>query len=655
MTESNGRSRYIKLFSLLLISLLVGGVLFYFFGESVITDLYNGRIPFTSIEFSSQTLERPLDYYLERADIIVWDFLVVGLPLTVLFWTLVYFVFRKLLRVSSRQFDWSIPEKEFKYDVLVGFLLYCGITVLYCLPILEKLSTQMIGPPEDNMFFYWNFWWMCEKVMTGSGNLVFTDYMFYPEGTFLYYHSWSFYSLWLSVLLNQFFNQVVTYNIIALHGYPLAGVTAFLLVKYLTRNSYLALLGGFMFAFCPYHFGRTLHHMNLNPIHFVPLLVLFHIKSVRSRGYSNAILAGLFLLLNTLCSWVYMIVCIYFMALSYIYIALKKRGLIVKDVLIKTCLTVGLAIVALSPWLVKMIPIGVQGMKVKGIGRTLFVTDVFSIFVPGEYHWAGNFGPIADINSLFTGNKWEIATYLGLFSLVIIAIVIVRKMAPIHKYLAGVLAFIMLSLGPELHVLGNVLYLALPDSVLAYVPLFSSLRTPVRNILFAYIFWSIAVPIASAALIGSVKKHWLKVLLIVAIPLLIFVDFFRFFDETADLTVPTCYEMIPDEDVGAPLLDLPYGYVAMQYYKYYQTFHNHPMVQGHTSRKLSETLIDTLDFEDIERQREQLTNAEVRYVIIHKDIKGEKSKEGGEVDPAMYNEVYDTVYEDSCTILYRVY
>ncbi len=653
MKISRKHRLFTKLFSVLLACVLVGAIVFAVFGERLVTDLYKGDLPFTGIELFTETPDRPLEYYLERADIIVWDFIVVGLPLTILFWTLVYFAFKRLLSGSYTGTEFRPPRREFRFDLLASFLIYCGITALYCLPVLGKLSTEMLGPPEDNMFFYWNFWWVIEKVLTGEGTLTFTEYMFYPDGTSLFYHSWSFYSIGLAALLGQFFDITTTYNIIALHSYPLTGLTAFMLVKYMTRNSYLALLGGFIFAFCPYHFGRTLHHMNLNSIHFIPLFVLFHIRSVRERGYSNAILSALFLLLSTLCSWVYLVLGLYFLILSYGYLAIRRKRVLIRDIFARTALTAGLVFLTVSPWLVKMMTIGLSGMDVKGVGRTRFVTDVFSLVTPGKFHWAGGIEPISRVNSTFTGNAWEIATYLGIFALAVVAVVYIRQYANVRKYLAGALAFVLLSLGPELHILGRALPIALPDTVLAYVPFFSSVRTPVRNILFVYIIWSIVVPIAGAALISQIKTHWKRIALIMAFPMLIFLDYFKMFQETAEIVVPKCYDEIPEEEADVPLLDLPTGYIAMQYYKYYQAHHNHPIVQGHTSRKLKETLIDTLDLENPDNQRRQLESAGVPYIIFHKTL--EADREQDEVEREWYDSTYQIICEDSLTVLYRVY
>lgn len=641
-----------QLFFVLLFCLFIGAAIYAIFGERIITDLFHGRLPFTSMTVFSGEPGRPLDYYLMRAEIIIWQFIVVGLPLTFLLWALVYKAVTRLISSigSSDVMTNLVPQRRFKYDLLTASIVYILLTVIFSYRIFGSFSAAMIGPPEDNLFFYWNYWWANEKVLGGAGSLTYTNYMFYPEGLSMYYHSWSFYNLAISAVMRIFFDPLTTYNLIALHSFPLSGLAAFFLVRYLTKNSYLALLGGFMFAFCPYHFGRLLHHMNLVAMHFIPLFVLFYIKAIRGKSYRHALIAALFLLLNALCSWMYLIFSCMFVFFSYVYLAIRRRHILMTDVLLKSSVVVGSAVLVLSPWLWQMVSLAFSKSHVSGVGRTLFVTDIFALFVPGHYHWLAGLSPIDAINSTFTGNDWEAAVYLGLPAIIIVVTASLKILPVLAKYLAACLAFLLLSLGPELHILGNAIPVGLPDSLMALLPFVSNVRAPVRYIVYVYLFWSILVPLCTAYLIHSVKKAALKKVLLVGLPLILVVDYMKTVDEISEVSVPHCYEMIEESSERPGILDLPDGYVAMQYYKYYQTFHDHPIVQGHASRKISETLIDRLDFENLEIQKRQLTEHKVKYVMLHKDLQIEDS-----IPPGPYTEVYELLYEDSNKVLLKVY
>ena len=253
------------------------------------------------------------------------------------YWILRYFFLKLDDSVAAlRGDDISIT----KHDWLVAAAIYCLLTVIYYYPCLSTLGTHLIGPPEDNIVGYWDIWWSNDQVLRGSQSLTFSNLLFYPEGSSLYYVAWSFYNQVLSLPLRLFCGNIAVYNLIILHSFPLAGIGAFLLLRYLTRNSWLALLGGFLFAFSPYHFVRAQHHFHINTLQFVPFFVLYFIRTVREGTRRNLILATLFFLLNALADWNYLFFAGYFIVFSYIYLAIRRRRVILGDVIKKSAFIV---------------------------------------------------------------------------------------------------------------------------------------------------------------------------------------------------------------------------------------------------------------------------------------------------------------------------
>jgi hypothetical protein len=82
----------------------------------------------------------------------------------------------------------------------------------------------------------------------------------------------------------------------------------------------------------------------------------------------------------------------------------------------------------------------------------------------------------------------------------------------------------------------------------------------------------------------------------------------------------------------------------------YQSFHRLPIVQGWVSRKIGMSLIDRLEFNDLDRQRQQLVESRVKYVVIHKVLLA-----GQSLDPFVYARYYQNVFEDGQSIVYKVY
>ena len=651
--DAKSRNRVLaQLFFVLLLSLFIGAAIYAIFGERIITDLYNGKVPFTSMTAFSGEHSRPLDYYLMRADIVVWQFIVIGLPVTFLVWILLIKVSRKLLwtKHSPRDLDMNRLAYRFRYDSIVAILVYTSVTLLYCYPVLGSFSTAMLGPPEDNMLSYWNLWWLQDKVLTGDGTLTCTSYLYYPEGTSMYYHAWTFYNLALASILGLFFSPAAVYNIIVLSTFPLAGIGAFLLVRYITKNSWIALLGGFIFAFSPFHVARVLHHANLSSLQFLPLFVLFFIKAIKGKGVRNIVLAAVFMLLNALCDWTYMIFCCYFVIMSYIYLAIRRRRLVLRNVIFKSAAIVGSTIIVVSPWLWKMVSLAFQHPEIKGVGRTDYVADMLGYIVPGSLHWLSETDIVSAVNSTYTGNYWESATYLGIPAILIVIVASHKYLPVMAKYMLGALAFFILTFGPELHILGQAIPVVLPDTVIAFIPLLSSVRAPARYVVFVYLFWSIIVSLSAAILIQSAKKTGIRMLLLIAVPLLLFVDYYTVYHESTEIVYPECYRQIPDTHEEFGILDLPRGYIAVNSYMFYQTGHGCPIVQGWASRKIGKTLIDRLDLVDLNVQKQQLTEAKVKYIVLHDDLQIEDS-----IPPGPYREVYELLYEDSNKVLLKVY
>jgi hypothetical protein len=171
---------------------------------------------------------------------------------------LIYKLFRFLFsKIGVACAELSTPE--LKYDWLIAVAIYALLTVAYFFPCLGSINSALIGPTEDNMQTYWALSWGYDRVLHGTGSFTFVNDVFYPEGSSFYYEAWSFYNQLVSSLLRPVFNQTTAYNLLILLTFPLSGIGAFLLIRHILKNPYLALLGGFLFAFNPAHVGRALH------------------------------------------------------------------------------------------------------------------------------------------------------------------------------------------------------------------------------------------------------------------------------------------------------------------------------------------------------------------------------------------------------------
>jgi hypothetical protein len=538
----------------------------------------------------------------------------------------------------------------FKYDWLVAIGVFIVAALIRFHRILPTITSNVIGPAGDNLQYIWNMWWASNAFSQSGVSLNFSNYIFYPEGTSLYFHSFSFYNLGLTQLLSYAMSPIAAYNVAVMHTFVLGGLGAFLLARYFIKNSYIAVLCGYIFAFNPSHYAHALSHINIASIQFVPFFVLYFVRAVKERTRATLALAAAFFLLNALCDWTYMIFALYFMTFGYVYLMIRRRRIFLGDVATKIGIVMGSALLILSPWLGKMVWLGLTTPGLAGEGHDYFVGDLAGLVTPDVQHPLAQSPLVQGLNQTYSGNLTEATVYLGISLIFLIVINWKGTIRSSAKYLIAVIPFMLLTLGTTIHVAGKSIPIILPYQVLEYVPFLGSVRAPSRHIVYVYLFLAIIVGMVVNAVYQRFRAGKYVSYLIVGIVALILVDFARTANVSTAVSAPACYRSIPAVDASAAILDLPRDYVNVCRYMMYQTFHHHPLVDGWASRKIGKSLIEELDFRDLSRQKEQLSAARVKYIVIHKDLLPPESK----IYIDRYRAIYPTFYEDATAVILKV-
>lgn len=558
--------------------------------------------------------------------------------------------FFKKSRIFSNQ-EGPAKRVSMRYFTAVGGL-YLSITALFFYPTFPFLNNCLIGPPSDNMLQFWNIWWI-NKVLTKPGlHFLFTNCIFYPEGGSLLYHPFSFYNLVLAAAMRPFLSPVLIYNLLILHTFVLAGIGAFMLIHYLTKNSLAAVIGGFVFAFNPSHFAHSLYHLEISSIQFLPFFVLFFIKTVRGNSKKDLFLCAFFFFLNALCSWYYFVFSVSFIILAYAYLAVKRKRVILNDVLFKSLVTVGATSLILMPWLFRMFIYGFRFFEeVQFLGHNTYVADMVALFVPDRYHWLGRVKIIEAINALFTGNDTEKTVYLGIINIFIVSLAFKNIFRWATKYFLGFLVFLVFSMGAFLHIFGWISPILLPYGLIRLIPGFSFARAPSRLIVYVYLFWAIIVAFALKAMLETGKSNIRKKFFSAAVIICIFLDYCRVDNLKTRVYLPPCYYQLKKSPDSFGILDLPGGFDENCRYVMYQTLHGIPIVQGFIARKLTPSLIDYLELGNLAKQKDQLMRNNVKYIIIHKKL----ISSARPVDIDRYKKTYRLEYEDAHNIVFQVY
>jgi len=630
----------------------VAWLLYAVWGHQLVESMYNGEsIGFLNRVITEQST-RPVEFFLQRADEIFYKEVLFFPLCNLFFYFILYKSFKYLLR-NAEGGAVRFPDRKPQYlntDLLIATAVYCIFTVVLFSPYLNNITSHLIGPPEDNQKYLWNMWWGHRAAFDSATRLDFSDYIFFPEGGSLLYNDYSWYNLSLSFMLRPFFSPVTAYNLLILHTFVFAGIGAFMLVKYLTGSQFAALIGGFIFAFNPSHLMHAMHHVNISSIQFMPFFVLFSIRTFKNGTRKDLALASIFLLLNALCDWHYLIFAIYFMGFCYVYLALERKRLLLPEVLIKAGIMIGGTVLVLSPWLFRMIILGLTRSEITGAGHGGYVVDAVGPLLPHTYHILASLPIIQDVYYRISGNVWESCAYLGLVNLMILAFAFRRLVSKMAIYLCGILTFFVLSMGTYVHILGAKMPIMLPYSIIKYIPLLSNVRAPARNIVFVYLFLAIVIGLALKLLLDRARIKKRNYILLSFLVGLLILDYHSTSNEMTEVYLPSCYSAI-DHVGDFGILDLPAGWTESAKYMMYQTLHGIPIVQGVIPRKIGKSLQDHLEDTDLSIQKRQLIENSVKYIVIHKRL----LSPGNALDISQYKETYTTIYEDENNIVYEVY
>lgn len=499
--------------------------------------------------------------------------------------------------------------------VIGGFIL---LTVLFFRPLFGHLSSALIGPPEDNMQDFWNSW----HVATAHDwrGLLFTRQIRYPEGTSLGYHSLAWPQVLTVALLGCVFGTslakvVLLHNLTLLASFPLSAVAMFLLARHLLgevagRNAGAA-LAGFIFAFSPWHVTQVMHHAHVATIEFLPLFVLFYLRSLEEHDHRFLAAAIGMMALSALSCWYYLFYALYFMTFELLYLCIRDRKWPRGWMLAAPALCLGGSLLLLAPWLIPMIAAGAPTYP----GANEYVADLLALVAFPPTHLLAQ--AASGLYAGLTGNPWEATVYLGLANLAALAWAMTRKTDKrlLHYALSGMFFFTVIAAGETLHVGGHVTWLALPDFVLAKLPFFANVRTPARAVVMVYMF--LGLGLAQTCVIALRHRTATARAGLTLAVVLILLDFTPANLAATPVRCPPALNVIADDPDGFGVLDLPRGYMEGNAAMMLSACHGHAIVVGETSRKLGVTLADRLVTDDLAVQQRQLAAAHVKYIVLH--------------------------------------
>lgn len=466
------------------------------------------------------------------------------------------------------------------------------------------LNSHLAGAFSTHYFFggadgfqnIWNLWWV-DIAVRERGILPWsTDMLHYPYGTTLIGHTLNPFNGLVAIPLLKFLTLLQAYNAILVFSFVMTGVTTFWLCLHVTKGYWGSLFGGAVLTFSSFHFMHGDGHMQLVALQWLPLFVLCWIRFCEAPTALRGATAGFVLLLVALCDLYYFAYAVFAGAFFYFYKARVRSDLFY--------MVRGPHRVAVAAFALTVLPtcgaIAVALMRQQSRdplfgthSPILLSMDLLSPFVWG-YYWRFR-DAVEPLWRPLSPYVTEASVYVGL-SIIGLGIYGWRRAQIAHRgfWLAVLVFFGVMSLGPNLHIGGheislglrgsfmgreNVNLLALPYGWLwVAFPPWRLAGVPLRMMVMVQLVAAVAAAAGWEALLRS-RARW-ALPAAVAIFVVATIEYLPYPLRLTDPRVPAYVEALRDLPEGA-VVDLASNAPQALYY---QTVHHKPIAFGYISR-----------------------------------------------------------------------
>lgn len=504
--------------------------------------------------------------------------------------------------------------KNQKYNLFaLGFFIL--LTIVIGWPILRQLDSVIIGSDSDVFINTWADWWTKKALLSPDINLWQTEYLFYPLGANLIYHSFSHFNTFFSLLLQFFIDPLSAYNITILSNYVLTGFAMFQFLYYLLKSPSAGIIGGIVFAYSSHNLYQSSHPV-LVSIWCFPWVTLYLFRAVREDQLKWAFVAGIFVFLGAASSSLLLFLIFLWVGILFIYMWFAKEW---KRPSWSIILVFGLtSAILVFPLIFPLL------REAFSAGNTSFVIDseksisfdaIYSI-IP---HW-------------LSWHKYSI--YFGIIPLWLAVISVVKRRQDARLWIILFIFALLMALGPQPRLLGKELNIILPWSTVV-TPF---IRNTYRFIILLSFSFSVLVAIGWDEIYRKMQlKSTIRYAVLAGVVFLIIIDYFVPLMPYTPIHISPFYtDFLRNEPVDAAVAILPNGRYEGKHHLLYQTFHEHPITGGVVSRAKEDTFnfISTNSILDasviterslhspqqVNQSLMELADVNIKYLIIDKTL-----------------------------------
>lgn len=541
-----------------------------------------------------------------------------------------------------------------RHGLVVGS--YLVLTVLFTYPLMLHLGTAIGGEHvPDTLQNYWNLWWTGRALLDLHQNPFQATSIQYPFGLPLFFHTYNFLNGLLSLPIQVCCGATVAYNLMFVFSFVLAGIGAYMLVYYLTRERGAAFVAGLIYAFSPY----MAYHLKagqpfMTATQWFPLYLWLLLRGLREHGRLLP-LAGLLLIMIGLTDWHYTVYALLLTAIVGLYEAGQMRQWRDLGTLIGRLALVGVIFaIGMAPILIPMfMELGQQEYATRDLRHSIFhSTDLLAFFLPSILHplW----GPWA--SEIFYGRLVEPFIAGGVASLGFVPLLLAlcgafgqRRRSMLFALLF--LVFFILALGPYLRVNGwksveTAHPIPLPYLLFRALPFMDIHRIPSRFVSVVLLALAVLAGLGIAWLgerpTVARLPRWGRRMLLLTLALLVLGEYWPrpFVLTPVDAAqVPPFYRQLRQDTADYALLEVPdLDFRSM----FYQTYHGKPIMGGQIARprghpwrraRFFGSLLRVMPgWEDVGQDnsasavRSALSCQGVRYVVFYQQEVGEATR-----------------------------
>lgn len=410
-----------------------------------------------------------------------------------------------------------------------------------------NITAGTVNGGGDVYQLLWDLWWVPYSMFTLHQSPYTTNLLFYPLGKINLASQTLMPLAGILTLPLQLVNLAFTYNTLFFLSFALGGLFMYMLANYFVKNKYAAFIAGLIFAFSPMHIAQAYSHLQWTSIEFIPLFILFFIRTIREKHRKYAIVAAVsFVLLTFVGDIEQAIIIIVFVILSLIVFALiDRKDLLNKHTYINFGLMAVIIMVLSSPFLIPLFSLVNRNTlnttnQLSDVPHNMLYSDnLVSFFMPSYYNGifnniiAGQTQNLYGLNysgRAYSANVTERVSYLG-YSVILLSILGIyyafknRKVREVLLPIVVIAVFLLLALGPYIQIYTAVTRIPTLFFLYRNIPLFNLVREPGRFDVIITVFIALLSAMGIESLLAKEARHQRKMALVCVFAILILIEY----------------------------------------------------------------------------------------------------------------------------------